>query len=231
MANPKAFYSYMENEEKLNMLSDEQAGRLYKSLYAYSRTGEKPDLSDDPLLAYAFMDFIIDIDRDREKYEQTCQRRSEAGRKGGQAKATNEQAKEANAKTDVANQANAYFASNEQAKTSKSSETEIEIEVEVNKKKENIKKEKYGVFKNVLLTADELQKLKASYPDYLDRIERLSEYIEASGKKYKSHYATILSWARKDQSKPNKRGSVYSVASANFDVAKYENSDLFGDSS
>lgn len=125
MASPKAFYSYMENEEKLNMLSDEQAGRLYKSLYAYSRTGEKPDLSDDPLLAYAFADFVIDLDRDREKYEQTCQRRSEAGKRGGQAK---QQAKQANAKNDVAKQANANFATNEKANCSKLSETEAEAE-------------------------------------------------------------------------------------------------------
>ena len=76
MGNPKAFTSYIENENKLNMLTDEQAGRLYKSLFAYSRTGEKPDFSDDPVLAYAFIDFTMDIDRDREKYEQTCQRRS-----------------------------------------------------------------------------------------------------------------------------------------------------------
>lgn len=123
MASPKAFYSYMENEEKLNMLSDEQAGRLYKSLYAYSRTGEKPDLSDDPLLAYAFADFVIDLDRDREKYEQTCQRRSEAGKKGSQAK-------QANAKNDLAKQANADFAKNFSANVSKSSETETEAEAE-----------------------------------------------------------------------------------------------------
>lgn len=127
MTSPKAFYSYMENEEKLNMLSDEQAGRLYKSLYAYSRTGEKPDLSDDPLLAYAFADFVIDLDRDREKYEQTCQRRSEAGKRGSQAKL---QAKQANAKNDVAKQANASFAKNEKANCSKSSETEAEAEAE-----------------------------------------------------------------------------------------------------
>ena len=29
-------------------------------------------------------------------------------------------------------------------------------------------------------------------------MERLSEYIQSKGKRYKSHYATILAWARKD---------------------------------
>ena len=133
MAQPKAFYSYMENEEKLNMLSDEQAGRLYKALYAYSRTGEKPDLSDDPLLAYAFADFVIDIDRDRERFANTCERRAEAGKKGGEAKAANAKndvANVANATNNLANLANATFATNDLAKPSKSSESESEAEAE-----------------------------------------------------------------------------------------------------
>lgn len=64
-------------------------------------------------------------------------------------------------------------------------------------------KHKYGEYANVLLTDDELDKLKEEYPDWQERIERLSEYIASTGKKYKSHYATIRSWARKDtEAKP-----------------------------
>lgn len=59
-------------------------------------------------------------------------------------------------------------------------------------------KHKYGEYKNVLLTDDELQKLKTEYSDYEDRIERLSSYVASTGKRYKSHYATIRNWARKD---------------------------------
>lgn len=62
-------------------------------------------------------------------------------------------------------------------------------------------KHKYGEYNNVLLTDAELEKLKAEYPDYEDRIERLSSYVESTGKKYKSHYATIRNWARKDPPK------------------------------
>jgi len=32
-----------------------------------------------------------------------------------------------------------------------------------------------------------------------DYIERLDNYIGSKGKKYKSHYHTILSWVRKDE--------------------------------
>ena len=72
------------------------------------------------------------------------------------------------------------------------------------KKKETIQKKLYkrkrGEFHNVLLTDEEYQKLKDnSRLDVDSYIERLSGYIESVGKnKYKSHYATILNWQRRD---------------------------------
>ena len=67
-------------------------------------------------------------------------------------------------------------------------------------------KHKYGEYNNVLLTDDELENLKAEYPDWAERIERLSSYVASTGKAYKSHYATIRNWARKDQiSRPQTR--------------------------
>lgn len=62
-------------------------------------------------------------------------------------------------------------------------------------------KHKYGEYKNVLLTDDELDKLKTEYPNWTERIERLSSYVASTGKVYKSHYATIRMWARKDAEK------------------------------
>ena len=59
-------------------------------------------------------------------------------------------------------------------------------------------KHKHGEFNNVLLTDEELDKLKAEYPDWQQKIENLSEYMERKGAKYKSHYLTIRNWARKD---------------------------------
>ena len=62
---------------------------------------------------------------------------------------------------------------------------------------------KYGEYANVLLTDEELDKLKSEFPDWEARIERLSSYIASKGAKYKSHYATIRNWARKDaETKP-----------------------------
>ena len=63
-------------------------------------------------------------------------------------------------------------------------------------------KHKYGEYNNVLLTDEELEKLQAEFPDLASRIERLSSYVASTGKRYKSHYATIRNWARKDAEKP-----------------------------
>lgn len=65
-------------------------------------------------------------------------------------------------------------------------------------------KHKHGEFKNVLLTDEELQKLQDKFSDWNERLESLSYYLESTGKKYKSHYATILSWARRDAAKTPK---------------------------
>lgn len=98
--------------------------------------------------------------------------------------------------------------------------TEIEKETEKEKEKEEEiefipasptkspkpTRHKYGMYNNVLLSDEDYQKLQEEFPhDYTERIDRLSEYIESTGKKYKNHLATIRAWARKE--KPTKENS------------------------
>lgn len=85
------------------------------------------------------------------------------------------------------------------------------------KKEKKAKKErhKYGEYKNVLLTDDDFEKLKAEFPsDYEQRIESLSEYMESSGRSYKNHLATMRAWAKKD--KPQKADK------ASYDIKEFE---------
>ena len=87
------------------------------------------------------------------------------------------------------------------------SKRDTQISIDKNRLDKNSigeKKHAHGFFSNVLLTDDEVQKLEVEVPNYEDYIERLSHYIESSGKKYKSHYATILSWHRKDDAEKAK---------------------------
>ncbi|MCK5236294.1 MAG: DUF4373 domain-containing protein [Deltaproteobacteria bacterium] len=58
----------------------------------------------------------------------------------------------------------------------------------------------HGEFKNVLLTDEEYQKLIDRFGDIKTKrlIECLSIGIKSKGYKYKSHYATILNWEKRD---------------------------------
>ena len=67
-------------------------------------------------------------------------------------------------------------------------------------KKENPAKHKYGEYKNVLLSDQELEKLQDEFPfDWQKRIENVSSYCASHGKTYRDYLATIRSWARKDK--------------------------------
>ena len=77
---------------------------------------------------------------------------------------------------------------------------EIKIEKETDIKTElESERELYGRYKNVSLTLSEYEQLKRDYPIYADKyIEKLSEYMESTGKSYNNHLATIRSWLKKD---------------------------------
>lgn len=61
---------------------------------------------------------------------------------------------------------------------------------------------KYGEYSNVLLSDTDLEKLKTEFPtDWKERIERLSNYMESRGVRYKNHLATIRCWAKRDEEK------------------------------
>lgn len=58
---------------------------------------------------------------------------------------------------------------------------------------------------NVLLTDEEHTKIVSA--GYTELIDELSLYIDSKGAKYKSHYSTILAWARRRE-KENKNKVV-----------------------
>lgn len=65
------------------------------------------------------------------------------------------------------------------------------------KKGKKDKKHIYGEHGKVLLSDEELRKLKEKFPDWEDKIKELDEGIAMKGYKYKSHYLAILQWAKK----------------------------------
>ena len=82
-------------------------------------------------------------------------------------------------------------------------ELDKEIEIDIDKDIKKYISPPLGEFNNVLLTQSEFSKLKER--NLLSYIDTLSIYLENNPKKkYRSHYATILSWSRKDE-KTNKK--------------------------
>lgn len=85
------------------------------------------------------------------------------------------------------------------------SEEDIDKDIDKTIKEKNIKKRKvtrhkYGQYENVLLSDEELEKLKNEFPDSWERwIEKVSSYVASTGKTYKNYLATIRVWARKER--------------------------------
>ena len=73
MKKPKYFNCYFDNEVLLDHLSDEQAGKLWKSLFAFVNRDEQHALSD-PVVALAYEVMAQQIKRDFAKYDEKCEK-------------------------------------------------------------------------------------------------------------------------------------------------------------
>ena len=85
MNDKKSFVLYADYATHINMLSDEDAGKLFKGIMDYAGGGDKPNF--DGAVGMCFSFIAAQIDRDSKKYKDVCQKRAEAGRKGGLKKA------------------------------------------------------------------------------------------------------------------------------------------------
>lgn len=69
-------------------------------------------------------------------------------------------------------------------------------------RKKDVVRHQYGEYKNVLLSDEEVEKLKKEFPDkYLSYIERVSGYMKQHNKSYSDYLATIRNWIRRDAEK------------------------------
>ena len=178
----KAYYDWLDI---MDALSDGERGRLITAVLKYARYGIEPNLHGSE--RFVFPSIRAQIDRDAQSYSDLSEKRREFGSRGGVAKASKSYQK--------------------LAKASKSYQDKEE-EKEKDKEKENkekditdvISKKECGEFGNVLLSDAERKKLDDQLGDICaeDYIEKMSAYIAQSGTKYKSHYAAILTWWRKD---------------------------------
>ena len=90
-----SFLMYTEWGEQIAKLTDEQSGILIKNIFAYKTGGNAPEM--DAMTEMCFSFLKSQIDRDSEKYDEICEKRREAGRKGGKANGIKSKQMQANA--------------------------------------------------------------------------------------------------------------------------------------
>lgn len=178
-----SFVLYTSQYVAIKELEDEQLGRLFRALFE-KQLGNEVVLANDIKIAFNFINNQMVVDN--QKYKKKCETLKNNAKKGGAPKG-NQNAKKQKQPNREKNNLN-------------DNDNDNEIIINDNLKEKN-KKEKisFGEFKNVLLSEEELEKLKQRFPDYELRIEKLSNYIASKGDRYKSHYATILNWARNEK--------------------------------
>lgn len=87
--------------------------------------------------------------------------------------------------------------------------TPLKVKQSKVKSKQSKEEEKYKYMDFVFLTPKEYYTLFEKFGEQgrMDRIAALNDYIGSKGKKYKSHYHTILTWERRDggETKPARK--------------------------
>lgn len=83
----KSFVLYVSYWKHMKKLDDHQLAQLTRAIFAHAMGENGPELDDRTDMAFGFIS--DQMDRDRESYEGTIERRREAGRKGGVTKASN----------------------------------------------------------------------------------------------------------------------------------------------
>ena len=89
-----SFIFYTEYREAIEDMTDTEAGMLLKALISYAE-GEQVKIKD-KVVRMVFLTIKPRLDRDRAKWQETVEKRREAGQKGGEAKASKSKQKLAN---------------------------------------------------------------------------------------------------------------------------------------
>lgn len=109
-------------------------------------------------------------------------------------------------------QLSTHITSTEQLNTDKSNTGENPV-------KKN-PRHRYGAYGQVLLSDKDVVKLKAEFPnDWEDRIERVDEYVQSTGKHYSDYLATIRAWERRDKRRGFTRAKLAPAPELKLDYA------------
>lgn len=112
------YFSWLETGATL---TDEEFGRMCRAGLQYGLDGTEPDLPGNDKILFPVMKW--QVDRDVSKFDEICQKRREAGSRGGKSKSKQSEANQANATFAKQNEANQANASNTKKKTKTNTKT------------------------------------------------------------------------------------------------------------
>ena len=113
---------FFDDLDAIELLGDAERGRLFTALLEYGKTGEAPQLNGNERFIFPMM--RARLDRDMDAYNDEIEARRNAGRKGGEAKASN--AKQSLAKLSNAKQSQAVLSKRSKGKDKDKDEEEDE---------------------------------------------------------------------------------------------------------
>ena len=205
--------------EAMKYLPDQERLELFDGICAYSLCGTVPEnLS--PVAKSMFILMRPNIDSSAKKYSAAVSNGKQRSKKNSEA---NEQREEPS--DDQSNDQNNNQCNNQKQDQSTDHDYDLDLDYDSDldsdldldsdshsdsdldsessakgssPKKEKKSKHKYGEYENVLLTDEEAEKLRKELSNFDELVQRLSEYIASTGKKYKSHYATLRTWNRRE---------------------------------
>ncbi len=230
------FIVHTSLKERFKSFSKEQFGELFLCMLEYQATGEEPEISD-PMVELAFNFVRVDMDSNNEKYEAICEKRREAGRNGGTAKAkksSNSKACQGNlasvanaskSKQEVANLANASKPSKTYQELASvadnDNENDNDVFINKNNKKERVEKKSNDfsppAYEDVLAYCHE-HKLRIDTKTFFEYYQSQG-WRKSRGQKIKDWKACVRAWESREASYPRANKSTVEKV-LDFEAAK-----------
>lgn len=189
-----SFVMYTDQWEHLSMLTPEQLGYYLTDIFEFAMTGIQPE-REDKLVKFAVSYTVAQIRRDKQKYRDRCEKNAQnIQRRWGQ----NEGKRAENANDRIPTDTFVYDRIRTNTKhTDTDTDTDTGTDTDTERERNARAHEARGTYGNVFLTDAEYGELRQELPGIDGLIERLSVYMQATGKGYDDHAAALRLWGER----------------------------------
>ena len=203
-----SFVLYTKYLDNIQALSMEQRGMLFTSLMLYA-SGQEPEEMD-PVTAMAFSFIKSQMDKDIEKYNETCAKRSEAGKLGGRPK-----------KQEEAKKANGFSENQKKQGKAKKADNDNEYDNDNDLLKENTKRKVFST-----PTVDDVRAYCLERNNKVDP-QQFVDFYESKGwmigkNKMKDWKAAVRTWERSETKTRQGETAKLTKDNNNFERRRYD---------